>query len=99
MYTLTSTSIYPYISTYTAIKQNTKSCTYVGLYGSGLFNFGSYVSFPTLFTCFFGFDIPTSFILLKMFYIIPVSIFFSEWCKYFLQKTGVSYISYEIIQS
>ena len=34
--------------------------TYVGLYGSGLFNFVSYVSFPTLFTCFLGFDIPTS---------------------------------------
>ena len=39
-----TTSISPYISTYTAIKQNTKSCTYVGLYGSSLFNFGSYVS-------------------------------------------------------
>ena len=34
--------------------------TYVGLYRSGLFNFGSYVSLPTLFTCFLGFDIPTS---------------------------------------
>ena len=34
--------------------------TYVGLYGSGLFNFGSYVSLPTLFTCFLGFDVPTS---------------------------------------
>ena len=44
--------------------------TYVGLYGSGLFNFGSYVTLPTLFTCFLGFDIPTSFfILLKMFLI------------------------------
>ena len=32
-----TTSIYPYISTYTAIKPNTKSCTYVGLYGSDLF--------------------------------------------------------------
>ena len=40
--------------------------TYVRLYGSGLFNFGSYVSFPTLFTCFLGFDIPTSsFILIE----------------------------------
>ena len=46
--------------TYTTIKQNIKSCTYVGLYGSSLFNFGSYVSLPTLFTCFLGFDIPTS---------------------------------------
>ena len=45
--------------------------TYVGLYGSGLFNFGSYVSLPTLFACFFGFDIrKSSFILLKMFIII-----------------------------
>ena len=55
-----TTSIYPYISTYTAIKQNTKSCTYVGLYGSGLFNSGSYVSFPTLFACFLSFDVYTS---------------------------------------
>ena len=31
--------------------------TYVGLYGSGLFNFGSHL---TLFACFLGFDIPTS---------------------------------------
>ena len=30
--------IQPHISTYTAIKQNKKNCTYVGLYGSGLFN-------------------------------------------------------------
>ena len=45
------------ISTNTTIKQNTKSCTYVGLYGSGLFNFGSHL---TLFACFLGFDIPTS---------------------------------------
>ena len=34
--------------------------TYVGLYGSGLFNFRSYVNLPTLFACFLGFDIPTS---------------------------------------
>ena len=54
------TRIREYGSTYTAIKQNTKSCTYVGLYGSGLFSFGSYVSFPTLFACFWGFDIHTS---------------------------------------
>ena len=37
----------PYTNTYTTIKQNTKSCTYVGLYGSGLFNFGSYVNLQT----------------------------------------------------
>ena len=46
--------------TYTDIKQNTKSCTYVGLYGTGLLNFGSYVNLPTLFTYFLGFDILTS---------------------------------------
>ena len=27
--------------------------TYVGLYGSGLFIFGSYVSLPTLFACYY----------------------------------------------
>ena len=48
------TSTYKYLH---AIKQNTKSCTYVGLYRSGLFNF---VSHLTLFGCFLGFDIPTS---------------------------------------
>ena len=31
-----TTSIYLYISTYTAIKQNTKSCTYVKHHGSCL---------------------------------------------------------------
>ena len=46
-----------YISTYATLKQNTKSCTNVGLYGSGLFNFWSHL---TLFACFLGFDIPTS---------------------------------------
>ena len=30
------------------------------MYGSGLFNFGSYVSFPNLFTFFLGLDVPTS---------------------------------------
>ena len=45
-------------------------------YGSG---FGSYVRFSTLFTCFLGFDVPTSsFILLKMFLIILVS-FWIMW--------------------
>ena len=34
--------------------------TYVGLYGSGLFNFVYYVSLPTLFAYFLGFDIPAS---------------------------------------
>ena len=37
---------------YNPIKQNTKRCTYVGLYGSGLFNFGSY---PNLVRMLFGF--------------------------------------------
>ena len=32
--------------------------TYVGLYGSGLFNFRSYVKLRTLFACFLGFDVP-----------------------------------------
>ena len=50
----------PYSPTYTTIKQHTMSCTYVGLYGSGLFSFGSYVSLPTLFAWLFGFDVPTS---------------------------------------
>ena len=34
--------------------------TYVGLYGSGLFNFRSYINLPTLFACFLGFDVPKS---------------------------------------
>ena len=45
--------------------------TYVGLYGSGLFNFGSHL---TLFACFLCFEFPTSpFILLEMFFIILVN--------------------------
>ena len=32
------------------------------MHGSGLFNFGSYVS---LFACFLGFDVPTSFIFIE----------------------------------
>ena len=68
-------------STYTAIKQNTKSCTYVGLYGG---DFGSYVSFPTLFACFLGFDVPTSsFIFIENFIILVITglhIFFKN-CK------------------
>ena len=70
------------MSTYTAIKQNTESRTYVGLYGSGLFN---YVSLPTLFACFLGFDIPTFSVIFieNVFFFILVSIvfFFSEWCE------------------
>ena len=34
---------------------------YVGLYGSGLFNFWSYVNLLTLFAYLLGFDVPTSF--------------------------------------
>ena len=68
---------YNHISTYTAIKQNTKSCTYVGLCGSGLFNFRSYVNLPTLFACFLGFDVPTSsFIFIENVFILLVSIVF-----------------------
>ena len=79
---------------YTTINK-IQSHTYVGLHGSGLFNFGSYVTFPTLFTRFLGFNIPTSsFILFQMFSIILVSIVFfflngvnifcklqKYWCK------------------
>ena len=39
--------------------------TYVGLYGSGLFNFRSFVNLPTLFAYFLGFDIPTSSIFIE----------------------------------
>ena len=41
--------------------------TYVGLYGSGLFNFGSYVSLSILLlACFLGLDVPTfSFIFIE----------------------------------
>ena len=61
----------------------TKSYTYVGLYGSGLLNFGSHL---TLLACFLGFDIPTSsFILLEMFfYYSCFHCIFSEWSEYFL---------------
>ena len=34
--------------------------THVVLYVSGLFNFGFYVSLPTLFACFLAFDVPAS---------------------------------------
>ena len=54
------------------IKQNTNSCTYIGLCGSGLFNFGfcMYINLPTLFAYVLGFDIPTSI------FIVSVSIVF-----------------------
>ena len=49
------------------------SCTYVGLYGSGLIKFVSYVSLPNLFACFLGFDIPTSsFIFIETVFIFLV---------------------------
>ena len=50
------------IGLYNSILLYSGASTYVGLYGSGVFNFGSYVSLPTLtlFTCFLGFDVPTS---------------------------------------
>ena len=75
--------------------------TYVGLYGSGLLNFGSYSSLPTLFACFWGFDVHTlSFIfILNVFliFLFPL-VFFMNDVNIFC-NTGVSYISYEIIQS
>ena len=60
-----TTSIKPYISTALFILFYSGASTYVGLYGSGLFNFGSYVSLPTLFTYFLGFDVPASFIFIE----------------------------------
>ena len=47
----------PYIRTALCFLLYSGLSTYVGLYGSGLFNFGSYL---TLFACFLDFDIPTS---------------------------------------
>ena len=65
MYTFITILIVTYITAVQAlikpaIKQKTKCCTYIGLYGSGLFNFGCYINLPTLFTYFLGFDIHTS---------------------------------------
>ena len=73
---------------YLTIKQYTKSCTYVGLYGSGLFHFVSYARLQTFFTCFLGFDIPTCILHFywKCFFIILVSIVFFEWIFGRLQK-------------
>ena len=39
--------------------------TCIGLYGSGLFNFGCYVNLPTLFAYILGFDVPISFIFIE----------------------------------
>ena len=55
-----NTNYSPY-SYHTKIKS--RLSTYVELYGSGLFNFRSYVNLPTLFACFLGFDVPTSFLI------------------------------------
>ena len=72
-----TTSIYLYISTALFILLYSGVSTYVGLYGSGLFNFRSYVNLPTLFACFLGFDVPTSFsIFIENVFIILVSIVF-----------------------
>ena len=63
-----------YISTALCILFYSNVSTYVGLYGS---DFGCYVSFPTLFTYFWGFDVPTSsFIFIENVFIILVSIVF-----------------------
>ena len=48
--------------------------TYVGLYGSGVFNLGSYVSLPTLFACLLGFDIFFHFIENVFYYSIIIII-------------------------
>ena len=57
--------------------------TYVGLYGSGLFNFGSHL---TLFACFLGFDIPTSsFIFIGNAFIILV---YNRFYEYSLCLSG-----------
>ena len=72
---------------------------YIGLYGSGLFNFRSYVNLPTLFACFLGFDIPTSsFIFIENVFIILVcntngcvymyvSVHVIQMCVYVLQMS------------
>ena len=65
--------MYIHVSTALCILLYSGVSTYVGLYGSSLFNFGSYVSLPPCSHAFLGFDIPTSsFTLLKMFFIILV---------------------------
>ena len=58
------------------MKQNAKNCTYVGLYGSGLFNSGL-TSQPCLHT-FWVLTSPTSssIFIENVFFIILVSIFF-----------------------
>ena len=53
-------------STYAAIKQN--------IYGSGLFNFGSYVSLPTLLAYFLSFDVPTSLIFIENVFLLFMSL-------------------------
>ena len=60
---------------------------YSSLYRSGLFNFGSYVSLPTLFTCFLGFDVPTSsFIFIEnVFYFIIIIIIFQTNHFFFVE--------------
>ena len=78
------------------------NCTYVGLYGSGLFNFGSYVNLPTLrFAYFLGFDVLTSSSIFIENFILVFIVFFLNGVNIFVdcRNTGVSYISYEIIQS
>ena len=76
---------------YHSLSLTPKSCTYVGLYGSGLFNFGSYVSFPTLFACFLGFDIPTS-----SFIFIENVFYYSCLIKYVLQSFDILFSQFLI---
>ena len=60
--------------------ESTAICIYillyssVGLHGSSLFNFGSYVNLPTLFTYILGFDIPTSSIFIANVFIILIAL-------------------------
>ena len=61
------------------------SCTYVRLYGSGLFNFQSMcVSTILTFAYFLGFDIPTGFIFIEnvfLLFLFPFC-FFSEYWQF-----------------
>ena len=61
--------------THSIVSVSLRKCSISGLYGSGLFNFRSYVNLPTLFACFLGFDVPTSsFIFIENVFIILVHI-------------------------
>ena len=68
---------------------------YVGLYGSGLFNFGSYVS---LFTCFLGFDVPASFIFIENVFIISIPlVHYNHTHSNICESTNFAYILYCVL--